>query len=204
LLLLRVFGYQARTEAFFDAVAQRWRLRGPVHLIGAADLASRTTDPGDVLAFVDGRLGEQFVVSRADIPRRLAGLDMAPDPDGRFRVNEVYCHDGVWRETLVDLLRVTDVVVMDLRQFGPDNRGCIFELEQLFARLPPERVLLICDGSTDRDLLREVVAAALTGAPAGLETAAERSIVSVERNSRRELDAVMWRLVRAAGVPLAA
>lgn len=203
LLLLRVFGHQARTEALFDAIGQRWRLRGPVHLIGAADLATRTTDPGDVLTFVDGRLGEQFVTSRADIPRRLANLDMAADPDGRFRVNEIYCHDGVWRETLVELLRLTDVVVMDLRRFGPGNRGCIFELEQLFTRLPPDRIVLICDASTDRNLLREV----MTGAAAGggihsVAAPADGSVVSVERSSRRELDVVMQRLVRATARPL--
>jgi hypothetical protein len=201
LLLLRVFGHQARTEALFDAIGQRWRLRGPVHLIGAADLARRTTDPGDVLTFVDGRLAEQFVASRADIPRRLGQLDMAADPDGRFRVNEVYCHDGVWRETLVALLRLTDVVVMDLRRFGRDNRGCIFEIEQLCARLPPERIVLICDADTDRQLLREVLA----GAPERLAPAAvapETAIVSVQRNSRRELAMVMARLVRATAGPV--
>jgi hypothetical protein len=198
LLLLRVFGYQARTERFFDGIGQRWRLRGPVHLIGAADLATRTTDPGDVLAFVDGRLDEQFVTRPADIARRLASLDTQADPDGRFRANEIYCHDAVWRETLVQLLGLTDLVVMDLRRFGRENRGCIFEIDQLFARLPPERIVLICDATTDRQLLREVVAGA---PPHGLAhpaaDRAESSIVSVERNSLAELEVVMQRLVRA-------
>ena len=39
LLLLRVFGSQRRSERLFDAIAQRWRLRGSVKLIAGADLA---------------------------------------------------------------------------------------------------------------------------------------------------------------------
>ena len=203
LLLLRVFGHEARTEALFDGIAQRWRLRGPVHLIGAADLARRTTDPGDILAFVDGRLAEQFVTTHEDVSRRLATLDMSADPDGRFRVNEIYCLDGVWRETLLELLNVTDVVVMDLRKFGRGNRGCIFELEQLFTRLPPQRVVLICDSTTDRELLREVLMGTRARAVAA-STSAENSIVNVEQNSRRELDVVMHRLVHGSALTLPA
>src|SRR5512143_4048722 len=38
-LLLRVFGFQRRTEQLFDVIAQRWRLRGAVAMIAGSDLA---------------------------------------------------------------------------------------------------------------------------------------------------------------------
>src|SRR5690606_6284757 len=97
LLLLRVFGYQARTEALFDRIGAVWRFRGPVHLIAAPDLATRTVDPGDTLALIGGRLEEQYVGTVGEIPQRMADLDRRRDPDGRFRVNEVYCRDDTWR-----------------------------------------------------------------------------------------------------------
>ena len=115
LLLLRVFGHQARTERLFDYLAQHWRFRGPVQLIAGADLAMRTVDPGDVLAFVSGRLRNQYVASADDVPARIERLDMRPDPDGRFRVNELYCLHDTWKTALQSLLGVTDTVVMDLR-----------------------------------------------------------------------------------------
>ena len=78
----------------FDHIAQHWRFAGPVQLIAGSDLAMRTVDPGDVLAFVSGRLRNQYVASVDDVPSRIERLDMRPDPDGRFRVNELYClHD---------------------------------------------------------------------------------------------------------------
>ena len=40
LLVLRVFGYQARTERLFDHLTERWRFHGPVRLIAGTDLAT--------------------------------------------------------------------------------------------------------------------------------------------------------------------
>src|SRR5262249_10988319 len=45
LLLLRVFGYQRRTEQLFDAIAQPWRFEGHVNAIAGADLVGRIVDP---------------------------------------------------------------------------------------------------------------------------------------------------------------
>ena len=76
LLLLRVFGYQERTETLFDRIAQQWRFHGPVQLIAGVDLAMRAVDPGDMLAFVSGRLDERYVATPDDVGRRVSGLDM--------------------------------------------------------------------------------------------------------------------------------
>src|SRR5262245_14478166 len=157
LLLLRVFGYQARTESLFDRVAQVWRFQGPVQLIAGVDLAMRTVDPGDVLAFLNGRLSEQYIVTVQDVPGRLARLELQPDPAARFRINEVYCHDDTWRPALELLLDTTDTVLMDLRGFSPHSAGCIFELEQLVHRLASDDIVLVCDKTTDLALLRRVL-----------------------------------------------
>lgn len=200
LLLLRVFGYEARTEALFDAVAQRWRFRGPVQLIAGVDLAMRTVDPGDLLAFVNGRLADNWVRTAADIAPRLERLDLQPDPDARFRVNELYCRDDTWRPTLEALLEHTDTVLMDLRSFSAQNAGCIFELEQLVRRMPIGEILLVCDASTDLALLQGVLGTAWeqarrAGAPRDTGPIA---LVRMERQSPRELTALMNRLIRGA------
>jgi hypothetical protein len=196
LLLLRVFGYQARTETLFDRVAQQWRFHGPVQLIAGVDLAMRTADPGDMLAFVGGRLAERYVATADEAGRHVSELDMQPDPDGRFRVNEVYCRDDTWRPTLQALLDTTDTVLMDLRSFSSGNAGCVFELEQLVSRLPPEKIVFVYDQTTDLRLLGNCLSdgwqrAGRDGVPAG----APISCVRVERNSWSELQLLMRRLL---------
>jgi hypothetical protein len=197
LLLLRVFGYQVRTEQLFDRVAQQWRLHGPVQLIAGRDLAMRTANPGNILAFITGRVKEQFVSSLADIQRRINSLDVRRDPDGRFRINDLYCLNHTWQSTLQALLTVTDVVVMDLRGFSKKNSGCRFELEQLVARIAPERIVLIADKTTDKTLLTEILRDSWARASPARATLQGGSIalIPVERNSRHELNAVMRRLL---------
>jgi hypothetical protein len=196
LLLLRVFGYQARTETLFDRVAQQWRFHGPVQLIAGVDLAMRTIDPGDMLAFVSGRLDERYIATPDDVSPRLAGLDMQRDPDGRFRVNEVYCRDEAWRTALKALLDMTDTVLMDLRNFSAVNAGCAFELEQIVFRLSPEKIVLIYDQTTDLRLLSEFLRDGWERAghdrPVDVGSIA---CVRVERNSWSELRLLMRRLL---------
>lgn len=157
LLLLRVFGYQRRTESLFDRVAQRWRFHGPVQLISGVDLATRTADPGDMLKLLSGRLGEQYLASLAEVDERIARLDAERDPDGRFRVNDVYCHDDTWRPAVQALLDSSDCVLMGVRSFAEQNQGCIFELEQLVLRVPTEAIVLVYDRTTDLPLLGDTL-----------------------------------------------
>ena len=200
LLLLRVFGYQARTESLFDRVAQTWRLQGPVQLIAGVDLAMRTADPGDLLALLDGRLAEAYVRTPHEVGERVSRLDLQPDPDGRFRINEVYCHDNTWRKTLEALLDGTDRVLMDLRSFSAQNAGCRFELEQLMRRVPTDDIVLVCDKTTDLPLLEQVLDAAWSAERRNghARGRAEISVVRMEHQNRAEFSVLMRRLLQPA------
>lgn len=196
LLLLRVFGYQSRTESLFDKLAQAWRFHGPVQLIAGVDLASRTADPGDILRLLSGGLDMQYVASVEDVGARMARLDYERDPDGRFRVNDVYCHNDTWRPAVQALLDSSDSVLMDVRSFAQQNQGCVFELEQLLLRLPTESIVLVVDKSTDLRLLGATLERSWRDA---LQAGRARgdgklALVRVERNSASELSLLMRRL----------
>jgi len=189
LLLLRVFGDTARTEALFDRIASRWQLFGPVTMIAAPDVIARTVDPGDFLNFASGNIGASFVNTQADLDQRLATLDRQPDPDGRYRVNEFCCRDSTWQATVVELIERADAVVMDLRGFSAQRLGCEFELRELSTRLNAEQVVLVVDGSTDRALLARSIGAG----------ASRMQLIEVERRSAKQTDAAFVALLRAAG-----
>ncbi len=161
LLVLRVFQRDAQVEALFDHIVERWRLSGNTVLIAGSDLISRTLDPDDLFAFLNGQLANRFIAGAAEIPRRLAQLDLRPDPDGRYRVNECYCFDTTWQAAVRALASESDVALMDLRGFKPENLGCRFELRVLAAELHLHRVVLLYDSDT----AREAAMTDLAGAP---------------------------------------
>jgi hypothetical protein len=89
-------------------------------MIAAPDVMARTIDPGDFLRFAGGRLASSFVTSRGDLNAGLAALDQAPDPDGRYRVNEFCCRDDTWKATVVELMDRADADPDGLARPDPD------------------------------------------------------------------------------------
>jgi hypothetical protein len=188
LLLLRVFGDTARTERLFDRTATRWQRFGSVTMIAAPDVGARTVDPGDILRFATGDITTGFIKSQHDLARQLAAIDVLPDRDGRYRINEFYCRDDTWQATVVELIARADAVVMDLRGFSAERRGCEFELRELGARIAPGRIVLVVDASTDRALLAQL-------APTG---ATPMRIVEIVRGNERQTAAAFAALLQAA------
>jgi hypothetical protein len=163
LLVLRVFQHDAQVQDLFDYVVERWRLSGNTVLIAGTDLMDRTIDADDIFTFLDGGLAGRFIQTPADVAPRLAAFDMAPDADGRFRVNECYCHDTTWQDALGALVQRSDIVLMDLRSFQAHNAGCRHELKVLAHACQLARVVVLTDDQTDR----AVAAQDTVGAPAG-------------------------------------
>jgi len=162
LLVLRLFRRPGPVGWLFDQVVQRWRFVGPVLLITASDLAGRTLDADELVQFLEGRLGERFIAATDPMPPPIA----APDRDGRFRVQEFCCYDSSWQMVLEQLLQRSQVVLMDLRGFGPAHRGCLHELGRLGASAHLQRVVLLADASTNRAIGAEAFAAGSANLPA--------------------------------------
>ncbi len=163
LLVLRVFQQDAKVEALFDRVVERWRLTGNTVLIAGTDLVSRTLDPDDLFTFLNGRLSERFIANETEVAARVAAFDLAPDPDGRYRVNECYCFDTTWQAALAALVRKADVVLMDLRGFRAENHGCRHELRVLADAAHLHRVVLLHDAATAREVAEAEIAGAHPG-----------------------------------------
>ena len=167
LLLLRVFALGARSERLFDAFGKRWLRIGHIDMIAGPDLATTAVEPHEFLDFVGGRLSRAFVRDETDLARRHPARALGPDPDGRHRVNEFFCHDDTWRPTMLCLARAADAVLMDLRGFSPQNEGCRYELQQLLDHVALERVVVLVGRDTDRGFLERTLAALWQSSRAG-------------------------------------
>src|ERR1043166_1064563 len=158
LLLLRVYGFGRRSRRLFDLLGARWRLLGSIDLIAAPDLASRTVEPATFLDFIRGRLVRLFVRTPDNLRERLDAIDRKPDPGARFRVNQLFCSDDMWKEAVIALMGAATLVVMDLRGFSMRRAGCVFEVQTLLDTVPLSRRDFLFDRSTDRSALDTILA----------------------------------------------
>jgi len=153
LLVLRVFGAPSRTHRLFEEVGTRWRTIGPIHLIAGTDSIVINLDISELAHMVTMRSRTLYVSDKANLERRLAGLDTAPDPDGRYRTNDFFCFDDTWKPTFTQLLVRSDAVLVDLSGYGPQNAGVAFELAHLLARRPLDSFVLMTDDTTNANYL---------------------------------------------------
>lgn len=153
LLYLRVFGDPRRSGFLVRQLEPRWRGAGRTACIAAPDVSGQTVDPVDISDLVFGRFRDRFS-GTSEFEREVADLEAALTTE-RDGVSQIYCHDNTWKSTLGLMLQYPGVVVlMDLRGFGPSNRGCLYELQTLVFQFPLRALLLMVDESTDVELLR--------------------------------------------------
>ncbi|PZO15749.1 MAG: hypothetical protein DCF26_12520 [Burkholderiales bacterium] len=197
LLLLRVFKPSSRSEAFTDRFLARWRFAAPVWMIAGPDLAGAYMEPDEFFAFLRRRLHERFITQADQLPQALASMDNARDPDGRFRVNELFCANTTWQATVLALIERAGVVMLDMREYTPERAGTHFELEELLRRAPLHKVLLVVGPHEDLPQIQagiEQIWQSVARLRPVTEQPAALNIVRIDSGS----DAEMWGLFRAA------
>jgi hypothetical protein len=195
LLLLRVFSLGKRSERLFYVLTPRWLRRGSVAFISGPDLATGTVQPNQFLEYLARRIRRQFVKDEPDLSRRLSELDLRPDPDGRYRVNQFFCFANTWQSAVRQLARRANAVLMDLRSFSAGNQGCLYELEQLLEHVPVGRTLLIIDGTTDWPFLEATLhrlwASTSGDSPNRAFTSSPLRVFRLERATSREIHRII-------------
>jgi hypothetical protein len=157
LLLLRVFSLGKRSERLFDLLGMHWRYVGNIRLIAGPDLATTTMEPHEFLDFLSGKLARRFIDSAQTFDLRISEMDVQPDRDGQFRVNDFFCYEDTWKMVLSRLAGESHIVLMDLRGFSSLNAGCVFEISELINAVPLGQVLFIIDETTDEQFLRQIM-----------------------------------------------
>lgn len=158
LLLLRVFRGDDSAEALFDSVVERWRYSGNTVMIAGKDLALRNIEPDELFSFLSGRLQDRFISDKFRLNQALPELDEEVDPDGRFRVNEFFCFDSTWKMVLETLVGKAGLVLMDLREYTPERKGCSHELQVLASKPHLHKVIILMDRHSDKKTAEQLLA----------------------------------------------
>ncbi len=123
---------------------------------GRFDLAGLLTSAilgGALLMLIRVKIRKNFSGTLARLrPAAGSGQSASSDPvrwDGVFQEAALYCHDDVWKVAVASLLPTSHAVLMDLRGFSADRKGCEYELGLLIDAFPIDRVLLVTDRGAD-------------------------------------------------------
>ena len=157
LLLLRTHGAPEYSDTLLCRLGAYWRYVGTIAMITRTDLASAALEPHEFLDLLHGRPARRIVGTAGELRTRVDDLDGDPDPDGRYRVGELFCRDDLWRQALQQLVRRSDCILLDLRGFTRRQEGVTAEITQLAQLVPLGRILVLVDDDTDQYFLRATV-----------------------------------------------
>lgn len=152
LVFLRVFG-DARTGQFlFTNVAPRWKGLGTITCIAAHDVSVYQLEPDIGFDILLGRLRQRFLTrNEAEVIGRHIDSEKFGD------VWEDHCFDDSWKAAVETMLTQNAIVMMDLRGFTPQRKGCIYELGVLRDHMPMVCVVFLIDDSTDFEFFTKTI-----------------------------------------------
>lgn len=149
LLVLRVFTRRRKQQKLLNELQSRWRYAGPVHQIGGPDLATTNVDPHECALFLVGRLHDLFLPAAASPAQLESRLRARADREGRYGINEVFCFNSAWKQTVEQLMHISEAIVLDLRGLTAQRLGTSYELRVLARNGLLDRVVALGDERTD-------------------------------------------------------
>jgi hypothetical protein len=149
LLVLRVFSEDPRRQKLLDELQDHWRYLGPVQGIAGFDMVDVNVDLYEASMFLSNRIHELFLPVGPSPAQLKAHLRTAPDYEGRYPINEVFCFNTAWRDTVKQMMRLSDAIVLDVRGLTAQREGTCYEIGLLACHGELSKVVAIVDDSTD-------------------------------------------------------
>jgi hypothetical protein len=156
--VLRVFTRRRKQQKLLNQLQSRWRYAGPVHQIGGPDLATTNVDPHECALFLVGRLHDLFLPEAASPAQLESRLRARADREGRYGINEVFCFNSAWKQTVEQLMQISEAILLDLRGLTAQRLGTSYELRVLARSGLLDRVVALGDERTDWALAERLLA----------------------------------------------
>jgi hypothetical protein len=103
-------------------------------------------------------LRRDFVRSRAQLARVLDRLEQRPRHiDLSFRPIEAMCHNDTWQLAVDEFASRSQALLMDLRGFSKDRKGCQVEVDYLLDTVPLPQVLFLVDAGGDHAMVQQMI-----------------------------------------------
>ncbi len=99
-----------------------------------------------------------FATSSSQIQQRVDRFLRQPRRwDLTFKNLDMYCYDNTWQDAVAELVPRADALLMDLRGFSEQNKGCEKEISFLTDSVPLDHIVFLVDDANDLRLIEKVI-----------------------------------------------
>ena len=136
--------------------------------IGSGLTSSEISDysflPGIIISWLTYMIYWRFLIWRSyvknlpQIQRRIQRVIKKPRKmDLRFKNLPMFCYDNTWKLAVSEFVKNSNVVLMDLRGFSPERRGCEYEVDFLLDTFPISNILFVIDDNAAKPLVEQLI-----------------------------------------------
>jgi uncharacterized protein YneF (UPF0154 family) len=92
------------------------------------------------------KIKKSFIGSKQDLDKRLKQIQRWPRKlSNTFKEVPVMCYDDTWKMAVFELIKIADSILMDLRGFSDERKGCQAEVNLLMDCVPLNRITFLVD-----------------------------------------------------------
>jgi len=120
--------------------------------------------PGMIIAWIIYLQYWQFKISRSyakdieDIRKKLHKTLKRPRKlNLTFKSLPMFCYDNTWKLAVSEFIKHSRAILMDLRGFSEERKGCEYEIDFLLDTFPINKILFLADAKNDRSLIQKTI-----------------------------------------------
>tara|TARA_R110002020_G_scaffold184944_7_gene382250 strand:+ start:2744 stop:4363 length:1620 start_codon:yes stop_codon:yes gene_type:complete len=120
--------------------------------------------PGIIISWLTYMIYWRFTIWRSyvknlpQIQRRIQRVIKKPRKlDLRFKNLPMFCYDNTWKLAVSEFVKNSNVVLMDLRGFSAERKGCEYEVDFLLDTFPINNILFVIDDNEARPIVEQLI-----------------------------------------------
>ena len=120
--------------------------------------------PGMIIAWILYLQYWRFKISRSyakdieDIRKKLHKTLKRPRKFNlTFKNLPMFCYDNTWKLAVSEFIKHSRAILMDLRGFSEERKGCEYEIDFLLDTFPINKILFLADAKNDQSLIQKTI-----------------------------------------------
>ena len=104
------------------------------------------------------RISRSYAKDHESIKRKIAKVMEKPrKQDMTFKNLPMFCFDNTWQLAVSEFIKNSKVILMDLRGFSSERKGCEYEIDFLLDTFPINGILFLVDVASDKHLVQTTI-----------------------------------------------
>ena len=104
------------------------------------------------------KISRSYAKDHESIKSKIAKVMQKPrKQDMTFKNLPMFCFDNTWKLAVSEFIKNSKVILMDLRGFSTERKGCEYEIDFLLDTFPINGILFLVDMASDKQLVQHTI-----------------------------------------------